>query len=119
MRASKPSTHRRHNTLKDCQTREPSVTDNVLAHRVVHSRQVVAKEMETTNLVSNEMTTLNNLEIRGQTQFPDDFHDQFSDHFTRVGQPLRAPRLNVESATIQTMLCAKGSTNVQNLSADG
>jgi hypothetical protein len=119
MRASKPSSHRRHNNLKDCQSTEANVADNMLAHKMVRSKQVVAKELETNNLVSNEMTKLNNVEIRGQAQLPDNFHDQLSDYFSRVGQPLRAPRLSVESANVQNMLCVKGQSNVQNLLADG
>jgi len=118
MRHSRPSASRKHNTLKDCQSHDPTVSDTVLAHKMVRSKQMVADQIDIGTLTSED-ANLNNVAIRGQTQFPDNFHEQLNDHFTRVGQPMRAPRLSVESATVQNMFCVKGHSNVENLSADG
>lgn len=118
-RASKPSSIRRHNTLRDCCSQDPTVTDTVLAKDRVRSKRVQTQELETGTLTSSSQTTLNDLEIKGQTRFPDDFHKQLSDHFQESGHALRVPRMVTDSATVQGMLSVRNNTSVKMLSADG
>ncbi len=133
MRASKPSAQRKHSTLHDCQSRDPSVSDVVLAHKTLHSKEVRSKDIQTDDLKSTRVqatnlssehasftnASLTNVAIKGQTELPEDWNEQFHKHFADKGKTFTVPRILVDSAIVQNMLYAKNNVNVTNFVADG
>lgn len=129
MRAQRPSSMKRHSNFKDCQSHDPSVTDTVLAHKTVRTKHVQTEHLQTELVETDRFTSrgdanlnnvaLNNLSIAGQTSFPENFHTQLYDHFTRTGQAMRVPRIIADSVTSHGMMWAKNNLNVDNLTTDG
>lgn len=113
MRASKPSSQRKHNTLKDCQSCESSVSNTVLAHHTVRSKDIQSNDVKTNHLSTTD------LQVKGQTDLPDDWNEQLHKHFADKGKTFMVPRIVVDSAVVQNMLYAKNNVNVDNLIADG
>lgn len=114
----KPSTQRKHNTLRDCQSRDPQVSDNVVAHKKVIAANIQTSDLKTKTLQS-ENTSVQNIAIRGQTDLPDDWDEQLFQYFSQKGKPFKVPRMVVDSLVINNMLLTKGTTSFEHLSIDG
>ncbi len=113
MRATKPSSQRKHSVMRDCQSCESKIADTMLAHKTVRS-----KDIQTDDLKTNHLRTTD-IQIRGQTDLPDDWNEQLQKHFMDKGKTFMVPRIVVDSAVVQNMLYAKNNVNVENLVADG
>lgn len=118
MRASKPSSQRKHSVMRDCQSCESKIADTMLAHKTVRSKDIQTDDLKTNHL-SSEHASLQNVAIRGQTDLPDDWNEQLQKHFMDKGKTFMVPRIVVDSAVVQNMLYAKNNVNVENLVADG
>lgn len=129
MRAQRPSSLKRHSNFKDCQSHDASVADTVLAHKTVRTKHLHTEHLQTELVETDRFTSrgeanlnnvaLNNLSIAGQTSFPENFHTQLYEHFSRTGQAMRVPRIIADSVTSQGMMWAKNNVNVDNLTTDG
>lgn len=90
---TKKSTQRHHNNLKDCQSND-RVVDTLVANKQVTAQEVNTRDL---NLVRS-------------FGFPENWDEQFRDHFVNNQKTLHIPRLLNDSTVIQKSLIVRDAT---------